>query len=82
MIPDRGYDEDWLITALKKQGVKPCMPPRKTRKKRGRYSKTLYRQRHTIESTFGRITMRYNRCAHTLFSAIWPGVTVILYLKE
>jgi hypothetical protein len=31
-IADCGYDVDWLIATLKKQGVKPCISPRKNRK--------------------------------------------------
>ncbi|MBS0151251.1 MAG: hypothetical protein JSR31_09935 [Nitrospira sp.] len=43
---DRGYDADWLIAALKKQDVTPCIPPpRKHRTPRRRYSKSLYKQR-------------------------------------
>ena len=49
LIADRGYDADWFITALKKQGVTPCIPSRKNRTTRRRYSKTLYKQRHKIE---------------------------------
>jgi transposase len=56
MIADRSYEAEWLIAALKKQRVKPCIPPRKNRKKQRRYSKTLYKQHHTIESMCGRIT--------------------------
>jgi transposase len=88
LIADRGYDADWFITALKKQGVTPCIPPRKNRTIRRRYSKTLYKQRHKIESMLGRIkdwrriAMRYDRCAHTFFSAICLAATVIFYLKE
>ncbi|CUS35981.1 transposase (fragment) [Candidatus Nitrospira nitrosa] len=55
LIADRGYDADWFITALKKQGVTPCIPPRKNRTIRHRYSKTLYQQRHKIEIMFRRI---------------------------
>jgi putative transposase len=88
LIADRGYDADWFIAALKNQGITPCIPPRKNRKKRRRYSKTLYKQRHKVEILFGRIkdwrriAMRYDRCAHTFFSAICLAVTVIFYLKE
>ena len=88
LIADRGYDADWLITALKKQGVTPCIPPRKNRTTRRRYNKTLYKQRHKIEIMFSRIkdwrriAMRYDRCAHTFFSAICIAATVIFYLKE
>jgi putative transposase len=88
LIADRGYDADWFITALKKQGLTPCIPPRKNRTTRRHYSKTLYKQRHKIEVMFGRIkdwrriAMRYDRCAHTFFSAICLAATVIFYLKE
>lgn len=88
LIADRGYDADWFIPARKEQGVTPCSPPRKNRTTRRRYSKTLYKQRHTIESMFGRIkdwrriAMRYDRCAHTFFSAICLAAPVIFYLKE
>ena len=88
LIADRGYDTDWFIAALKKQSVTPCIPPRKNRMTRRRYNKTLYKQRHTIEIMFGRIkdwrriAMRYDRCAHTFFSAICLAATVIFYLKE
>ena len=88
LIADRGYDADWFIAALKHQGITPCIPPRKNRKKRRRYSKTLYKQRHKVEIMFGRIkdwrriAMRYDRCAHTFFSAICLAATVLFYLKE
>ena len=48
----------------------------------------LYEQRHKIESMFGRIkdwrriALRYDRCAHTFFSAICLAAAVIFYLKE
>jgi putative transposase len=79
---------NYLIAALRKQGVTPCIPPRKNRTTRRRYNKTLYKQRHRIEIMFGRIkdwrriAMRYDRCAHTFFSAICLAATVIFYLKE
>jgi transposase len=41
LIADRGYDADWFRVALKKTGVTPCIPPRKRRRKKPRYSKLL-----------------------------------------
>ena len=88
LLADRCYDADWLITALKKQSVKPCISPRKNRTTRRRYSKTRYKQRHKIEILFGRIedrrriALRYARCSHTFFSAICLAATVIFDLKE
>ena len=88
LIADRGYDADWFITALKQQGITLCIPPRKGRTRRRHYSKLLYKQRHKIKSMFGRIkdwrrlALRYDRCAHTFFSAICLAATVTFYLKE
>ena len=50
------------------------------------YDKVLYRQRHRIENTLGRlkdwrrIATRYDRCAHTFFSAICIAATVTFWL--
>jgi len=52
------------------------------------YDKTLYRQRHKIENMFAklkdwrRIATRYDRCAHTFFSAICIAAAFAFYLKE
>jgi transposase len=51
------------------------------------YDKTLYRQRHKIENMFAklkdwrRIATRYDRCAHTFFSAICIAAAVAFYLN-
>lgn len=88
LIADRGYDADWFRAALAKKGIAPCIPPRKHRKEKCAYDKTLYRQRHKIENMFShikdwrRIAMRYDRCAHTFFSAICIAAAFIFYLKE
>jgi transposase len=47
---------------------------------------TLYRRRHRIENMFGslkdwrRIHTRYDRCAHTFMSAIFPAAVVIFWM--
>ena len=75
LLGDRGYDADWFRSALIAKGITPCIPPKKNRKVQIPYDKTLYKQRHKIENMFGwlkdwrRIAMRYDRCAHTFFSA-------------
>ena len=76
LLADRGYDADWFRDALKDKGIEPCIPPKKNRKIQIEYDKTLYKQRHKVENMFGklkdwrRIATRYDRCAHTFFSAI------------
>lgn len=87
LLADRGYDADWFRNALLEKGIAPCIPSRKTRKIPIEYDKNLYKQRHKIENMFGRIkdwrriAMRYDRCAHTFFSAICIAAVVIVYLN-
>jgi transposase len=87
LLADRGYDANWLRTALIRKGITPCIPPKKNRKVAIPYDKTLYKQRHKVENMFAklkdwrRIAMRYDRCAHTFFSAICIAASCIFYLN-
>ena len=87
LLADRGYDADWFRGALKDKGIEPCIPPKKNRKIQIEYDKTLYKQRHKVENMFGklkdwrRVATRYDRCAHTFFSAICIAAIVIFYLS-
>jgi len=86
LLGDRGYDSRWLREALVKKGITPCIPPRKNRKVQYEYDKMLYKQRHKVENMFGRlkdwrrIATRYDRCAHTFFSAICIAAFVIWWI--
>ena len=88
LIADRGYDSNWFRQALTEKGITPCIPPTRNRKRPSDYDKVLYRQRHKIENMFAklkdwrRIATRYDRCAHTFFSAICIAATVAFYLKQ
>lgn len=81
LLGDRGYDSNWFRARLLERGIEPCIPSTRSRKVALPYDKLLYRQRHRIENAFGRlkdwrrIAMRYDRCAHTFFSAIAAAVT-------
>lgn len=87
LLADRGYDADWLREGLRAKSIRPCIPSKKNRKRALRYDKTLYKQRHKIEIMFGRlkdwrrIAMRYDRCAHTFFSAICIAAIVCFYIN-
>ena len=88
LIADKGYDSDHFRAALLRRGTTPCIPPRKNRKIQHHYCRTLYKQRHKIENMFGRlkdwrrIAMRYDRCAHTFFSAINIAAIVIFWINQ
>ena len=86
LIADCGYDSDWFRQALAERGIEPCIPGRKNRKQEIDYDADQYKQRNRIERMFGRlkdwrrISMRYDRCAHTFMSAICIAATVIFWL--
>ena len=68
------------------RGLAACIPSKSNRKVAIPYDAVLYKQRHRIENTFGRlkdwrrIHTRYDRCAHTYFSAICIAAAVIFWL--
>ena len=84
---DKGYDSDGFRNALLERGIKPCIPPKTNRKLQHTFDAKLYKKRHKIENSFGwlkdwrRIAMRYDRCAHTFFSAICIATVFIFYLR-
>jgi transposase len=88
LIGDKGYDGDWLRQALAARGTSPCIPSKANRKTAIPHDPALYRERHKIEIMFGRlkdwrrIHTRYDRCAHTFFSAIAIAATVIFWLPQ
>jgi transposase len=87
MIADRGYNADWFRAALTAKCMTPCIPPKKNRTALIPYDANLYKQRHKVENMFAklkdwrRIAMRYDRYAHTFFSAICLAASVIFYLN-
>ncbi|PWK65656.1 putative transposase [Aminobacter sp. AP02] len=76
LIADKGYDSAAFRQALVAKGIEPWIPSSRSRNIPYPYDKALYRQRHKVENLFARlkdwrrIATRYNRCAHTFFSAI------------
>ncbi len=86
LLGDRGYDSNWFRAALAGRGITPCIPSTRSRAAPLPYDRVLYRQRHRIENAFGRlkdwrrVATRYDRCAHTFFSAICIAATIIFWL--
>lgn len=86
LLADQSYDADWLSKALLDKGTALCIPGRHNRKEAVPYDKELYKQRHKIEAMFSRlkdwrkIATRYDRGAHTFFSAICIAAIAIFYL--
>ena len=88
LLGDKGYDADWFRQALIERGITPCIPPKSNRKHPSAFDRELYRSRHKIENMFGklkdwrRIHTRYDRCAHTFFSAICIAAFVIFWINQ
>ena len=86
LLGDRGYDSNWFRAGLINRGIAPCIPSTRCRRIPIAHDKELYRQRHRVENMFGRIkdwrriSTRYDRCAHTFFSAICIAATVTFWL--
>ena len=86
LLGDKGYDADWFRQALAVRGITACIPSKSNRAKPIEHDRILYRERHKIENTFGRlkdwrrIHTRYDRCAHTFMSAICIAAAVIFWL--
>ena len=83
LLADKRYDSDWFRKSLTARGIAPCR-----NKVPLDDDKTLYRQCHKMENIFGklkdrrRIHTRYDRCAHSFFSAICIAASVIFYLNQ
>jgi transposase len=88
MLGDKGYDAGWFRNTLAERGIAACIPSKTNRKVTIDYDQKLYRQRHKIENMFGRlkdwrrIHTRYDRCAHTFFSAICIAAIVIFWINQ
>jgi transposase len=86
LLADKGYDADWFREALAERQTSACIPSKSNRKIQIPHDAVLYRQRHRIENMFGRLKdwrrvhTRYDRCAHTYFSAICIAAAVVFWL--
>ena len=55
LLGDMGYDADWFRNALAERDIEACIPSKSNRKEPIPHDQALYRERHKIENTFGRI---------------------------
>ena len=86
LIADKGYDNAWFRKALEARGITTCIPSPRSRRRPYPYDRALYRERYKVENLFAklkdwrRIATRYDRCAHTFFSAICIAPIVAFWL--
>lgn len=76
VIADKGYDADRVRAHIRSQGAVPNIPNKSNRKKRFRWTKSIYRQRNQVERFFNklkqfrRIATRYDKLGATFFAFI------------
>jgi len=86
LIADRGYASAWFRAEIEARGIEPCIPSSRSRKVPFDYDKAPCRQRHKVENLFAKlkdwrsVAARYDRCAHTFFSAICIAAAVIFWI--
>jgi transposase len=84
LIADKGYDADALRKSLRKAGTVPVIPGRANRKRKVRYDKARYKERHLIENAFcrlkdfHRIATRYDKLSRNFLSAV-ALATILAY---
>jgi transposase len=76
LLADKGYDADALRKRLRKAGTVPVIPGRSNRKRKIRYDKTRYKDRHLVENAFcrlkdyRRVATRYDKLSRNFLSAV------------
>jgi transposase len=86
MLADKGYDSAELRQQLKDQGTEPVIPNRSNRKKRFRFDRKRYRNRHKIENgfcrlkDFRRIATRYDKLAVVFAASVYLAATIIWWV--
>lgn len=84
LVADKGYDSDPFRRALRKRGIKPCIPGRKNRKpKRGRKPDLSgYHERWHVERTFGwiesfrRLATRFERLVSMYLGLLYLAASI------
>jgi transposase len=55
VIADKAYDVDAIVERIERAGATAVIPPKRNRKKKRRYSKSLYKERNVVERFFCRL---------------------------
>lgn len=82
LLADKGYDSAELRQQLKDRGTRPVIPNRSNRKKKFRFDRKRYRERHKIENAFcrlkdfRRVATRYDKLAVVFAASVHLAATI------
>jgi putative transposase len=83
VLGDKAYDSAELRKRLKARGTKATIPNRSNRKKKFRFSRRRYRDRHRIENAFcrlkdfRRIATRYDKLATNFAASVYLVAAIV-----
>ncbi len=85
LVADKGYDSKAFRNRLRKRGIRPCIPHRRSKRPRPGRKPDLsgYRQRWLVERTFAwlgnfrRLVVRWERHAHTYLAFLFIACLLI-----
>jgi transposase len=86
VLADKGYDADPLRRSLRQAGARPGIPGRTSRKRKVRYDRKRYKDRHLIENAFcrlkdfRRVATRYDKLAANYLSGVALATTLAFWL--
>ncbi len=86
LIADKGYDSDRLRRYLRQAGTVPVIPGRSNRKRKVRYDKQRYKDRHQIENAFcrlkdfRRVATRYDKLSRNFLSAVALAILLAYWI--
>ena len=85
-LADKGYDSNYIIEFIEKQGAEVIIPPKRNRKVQRFYDKEIYKERHKIENLFGflkhyrRLFARFDKLK-SIFTSFLHFVATLQWLK-
>ena len=79
LLADRGYDTNDILAYAVSAGMKPVIPPKKTRKEQRDYDKYLYKLRHLVENCF--LTLKRWRGIATRYAKISDAFTAAVHVR-
>jgi len=77
VLGDKAYDADGLRQQIEHQGAAANIPDRSNRKKRHRFSPTLYRERNRVERFIGKL----KQCRRAATRYEKPGANFLAMVK-
>ena len=86
LLGDKAYDSAELRASLKERGTNAVIPNKCNRKRKFKFSKKQYRERHRIENAFcrlkdfRRIATRYDKLAVTFAASVYLVAAVVWWI--